>query len=121
MVVVNLDPANVYIPYKCDINICDLVTLDDIQEELGLGPNGSLVYAMEFLLTNVKWLRDQLAALDPMTYVVFDFPGQVEVSQYYTQTQKNTRAHESTQTDRQTDRHRQDTTRSIPDNIHSSY
>lgn len=35
--VVNLDPANECIKYKVDINIEDLITLDDVMENLKLG------------------------------------------------------------------------------------
>ena len=40
--VVNLDPANDQLPYQCAINIEDLVTLENVMNELGLGPNGGV-------------------------------------------------------------------------------
>ncbi|MCO5579839.1 hypothetical protein L7F22_033701 [Adiantum nelumboides] len=40
--VVNLDPANDSLPYKCAVNIEDLIRLDDVMNEHGLGPNGDL-------------------------------------------------------------------------------
>lgn len=38
------------------IDIRDLITLDDVMEELCLGPNGGLVYCMEYLIENIDWL-----------------------------------------------------------------
>lgn len=48
--VVNLDPAVDFIPYKCAVDIRELICLSDVMEELGYGPNGGLVYCMEYLL-----------------------------------------------------------------------
>lgn len=42
VICVNLDPANDYIPYKCDIDIRELVKIEDITSRLNLGPNGAL-------------------------------------------------------------------------------
>ena len=79
-IIVNLDPANENIPYKCDIDVNDLITLEDVMNEFGLGPNGSLIYCMEFLEKNMDWLLDQLEAADFRNkYVVIDCPGQVEL------------------------------------------
>ena len=77
-IVVNLDPANDNIQYKCDINITELVTLTDVMEEYELGPNGSLLFCMEFLLKNINWLFERLKDY-PDHYVLFDFAGQVEL------------------------------------------
>lgn len=48
---INLDPAADNLPYKCDLDIRDLITLDDVVEELNYGPNGGLVYCMEYKIT----------------------------------------------------------------------
>jgi Conserved hypothetical ATP binding protein len=45
-------------------------------EEFDLGPNGGLVYCMEYLLANFSWLEDKLKQLGSQ-YVLFDCPGQV--------------------------------------------
>ncbi|OAO12770.1 GPN-loop GTPase 2 [Blastocystis sp. ATCC 50177/Nand II] len=64
--------------YTCDINITDLITLDDAMTTYSLGPNGGLLFCMEFLLKNMKWLFDAIDAV-PDAYLLFDFPGQVEL------------------------------------------
>ncbi|XP_019368033.1 PREDICTED: GPN-loop GTPase 2 [Gavialis gangeticus] len=76
--VVNLDPANDVLPYPCAADIGELVTLRDVMEHLKLGPNGGLLYCMEYLEANADWLRDKLAPLRGC-YVLFDCPGQVEL------------------------------------------
>jgi hypothetical protein len=56
-------------------------------EQLGLGPNGGLVYSMEFLAKNIDWLVEKLTKpggpLDKNAkddhYLLFDCPGQVEL------------------------------------------
>ncbi|KAJ7056877.1 hypothetical protein C8F01DRAFT_1152557 [Mycena amicta] len=78
--VVNLDPANDSIPYPCAIDIASLITLQDVMQEHGLGPNGGLLYCMEYLEANLDWLEERLDALGKDAYVLFDLPGQVELS-----------------------------------------
>lgn len=78
-VVVNLDPANYDFSYRCDIDISDLITLQDVMEQFNLGPNGGLIYCIEFLLANVEWLTNKLATVAKSNYILFDCPGQVEL------------------------------------------
>ena len=40
------------------------VSLEAVQRELGLGPNGGLLYCMEYLEANLDWLRERLAPLE---------------------------------------------------------
>ncbi|KAF9255220.1 hypothetical protein L218DRAFT_967485 [Marasmius fiardii PR-910] len=78
--IVNLDPANETIPYPCAIDISSLVTLKEVMDEHGLGPNGGMLYCLEYLEVNYDWLEDRLKELGPNAYVLFDLPGQVELS-----------------------------------------
>ncbi|KAJ7507121.1 hypothetical protein B0H11DRAFT_1849658 [Mycena galericulata] len=78
--VVNLDPANDSITYPCAIDISSLITLQDVMDEHGLGPNGGLLYCMEYLEANYDWLEERLKELGKDAYVLFDLPGQVELS-----------------------------------------
>mmetsp|Transcript_27413 Transcript_27413/g.52206 ORF Transcript_27413/g.52206 Transcript_27413/m.52206 type:complete len:307 (-) Transcript_27413:283-1203(-) len=77
--VINLDPANDNPPYNCEIDIRELISLEDVMDELQLGPNGGLVYCMEHLQQNADWLREKLRSLESDTYLLFDLPGQVEL------------------------------------------
>ncbi|XP_062889847.1 GPN-loop GTPase 2 [Mobula hypostoma] len=76
--VVNLDPANDLIPYQCCVDIAELVKLDDVMDGLGLGPNGGLIYCMEYLEANLDWLQGKLEQFKDC-YFLFDCPGQVEL------------------------------------------
>ncbi|KAM1289315.1 hypothetical protein ACFX2I_016591 [Malus domestica] len=77
--VVNLDPANDALPYECAVNIEDLVKLSDVMVEHSLGPNGGLVYCMDYLEKNFDWLEAKLKPLMKDHYILFDLPGQVEL------------------------------------------
>ncbi|RZC77236.1 hypothetical protein C5167_001432 [Papaver somniferum] len=65
--------------YECAVNIEDLIKLSDVMAEHSLGPNGGLVYCMDYLEKNVDWLESKLAPLIKDHYLLFDFPGQVEL------------------------------------------
>jgi len=47
-------------------------------EEFGFGPNGALVYCMEYLITQSDWLVDKLGDFND-DYLIFDLPGQIEL------------------------------------------
>lgn len=55
--VVNLDPAAESFAYTPEVDVRELVTADDVMEMMDLGPNGALVYCMEYLLENLSWLE----------------------------------------------------------------
>ncbi|EFO62994.1 ATP-binding protein [Giardia lamblia P15] len=79
---IDLDPSS--LEEDCyDISIKDLVTADEVQNLEGLGPNGAILYSMEFLKENVHWLSAQISALAGTSptkrqFLLIDFPGQVE-------------------------------------------
>ncbi|KAG2500420.1 hypothetical protein HYH03_001989 [Edaphochlamys debaryana] len=78
--VVNLDPAAEAFAYPVSLDIRDLVALEDVTEELGLGPNGGLLYCMEYLEDNLHdWLGAELESYGEDDYLVFDCPGQIEL------------------------------------------
>ncbi|XP_015524516.1 GPN-loop GTPase 3 [Neodiprion pinetum] len=83
--VVNLDPAAEYFDYEPLVDIRELIHLDDAMEdqELKFGPNGGLVFCMEYLLENSKWLEEQLGDVDE-DYIIFDCPGQIELYTHMT-------------------------------------
>ncbi|KAI9015999.1 GPN-loop GTPase [Hyaloraphidium curvatum] len=95
--IVNLDPANDNVPYTADVDVSELVTVEAVMEEFDLGPNGAMIYCMEYLEQNLDWLGEKLAPLQgssrpagalaigltskrlPEKYLLFDCPGQVEL------------------------------------------
>lgn len=82
--VVNLDPAAENFNYDCEVDVRDLISVDDVMEELDYGPNGGLVYAVEYIADNMDWLEDQLGDYDDDTYFLFDCPGQIELYSHLT-------------------------------------
>ncbi|PWN52449.1 hypothetical protein IE53DRAFT_326640 [Violaceomyces palustris] len=95
--VVNLDPANVNLPYPCHVDLNQLITVKDVMEEYELGPNAAMIYCVEYLEKNLDWLMQRLfknkvgkeggraeeegeEVERGMEYLLFDLPGQVELS-----------------------------------------
>ena len=46
----NLDPAAEDFAYEPDLDIKELISLEDVMEEMGLGPNGGLIYCFESVI-----------------------------------------------------------------------
>eukprot|EP01071_Lankesteria_metandrocarpae_P009829 Lankesteria_metandrocarpae@DN5253_c0_g1_i2.p2 len=78
VVIINLDPANDRLPYDVDIDVCHLISVDTVMDAHNLGPNGSLVYCIDYLLANFDWLETELKKHKD-SYIIFDLPGQVEL------------------------------------------
>ena len=76
--VVNLDPAAENFDFPVSIDIKELVSVDEVMEELGYGPNGGLIYAMEYFLDNIEWFEEQLGDYED-DYLLIDCPGQIEL------------------------------------------
>lgn len=60
---------------KTDIR--DLIGIEDAVEEMKLGPNGGLVFCIEYLSQNTEWLLDELSQFDEDGYFIFDCPGMI--------------------------------------------
>ncbi|KAL8743014.1 MAG: hypothetical protein Q9190_004585 [Brigantiaea leucoxantha] len=76
---VNLDPAAEDFVYEPDLDIKDLISLEDVMEEMGLGPNGGLLYCFEFLLENLDFLTEALDPISDEYMIIIDMPGQIEL------------------------------------------
>lgn len=82
--VINLDPGNDKLPYSCELDVCSIITVEDVMERLKLGPNGSLLYAMQFIdenfqvevLNKIPSLFSNANKGQPC-WVLLDMPGQV--------------------------------------------
>ena len=48
-------------------------------EAVHLGPNGALMYCMEYLAENFDWFEEQLSLFGEDDYLVLDCPGQIEL------------------------------------------
>ncbi|GAA5909256.1 GTPase GPN2 [Sporobolomyces salmoneus] len=96
ILLVNLDPASKKPPYPHSLDISSLISLSDCMTSFGLGPNGGMLYCLEYLEANLDWLETELERVieeqleegkkkglgwkREEIYVVFDTPGQVELS-----------------------------------------
>lgn len=86
--VMNMDPANDPSSYETIFDVRqDMVDLAVVMDELELGPNGGLLYCMEYMEAHVteivqhvrnKQQHDNSNTQEPL-YLLLDFPGQVEL------------------------------------------
>ncbi|KAG5198693.1 hypothetical protein JEQ12_007289 [Ovis aries] len=78
--VVNLDPAAEHFSYSVMADIRELIEVDDVMEDstLQFGPNGGLVFCMEYFANNFDWLENCLGHVED-DYILFDCPGQIEL------------------------------------------
>jgi GTPase SAR1 family protein len=82
--VVNLDPAADHFAYPVSADIRELVSLEDVMEELNLGPNGALLYCMEYFEDSLDdWLSEALEGFGEDDCVIFDCPGQIELYSHH--------------------------------------
>ena len=89
--VVNLDPANDSLPMDDDdasniiYNVCEeAVNLQAVCEQMSLGPNGGLMYCMEYIEAHIAeiatTIEERISSIQPdSSYLLLDFPGQVEL------------------------------------------
>ncbi|KAL9096504.1 MAG: hypothetical protein Q9165_001501 [Trypethelium subeluteriae] len=76
---INLDPAAEDFAFEPDIDIKGLISLEDVMEEMHLGPNGGLIYCFEFLLQNMDFLTEPLETVTDEYLIIIDMPGQIEL------------------------------------------
>ncbi|KAK9433577.1 GPN-loop GTPase [Lipomyces doorenjongii] len=75
---VNLDPAAEPGEYEFTVDIRELISLEDVMEEMSFGPNGGLLYCFEFLMTHLDWLDEEIGDYED-EFLIFDCPGQIEL------------------------------------------
>ncbi|MGQ9460092.1 MAG: ATP/GTP-binding protein [Candidatus Bathyarchaeaceae archaeon] len=75
---VNLDPGALTLSYAPDIDIRDYISVDQLMEEYGLGPNGALVMAADLIAEEAERLGREIESLRP-DMVIVDTPGQMEL------------------------------------------
>lgn len=77
-ITVNLDPGAENLPYTPDVDIRDWISLKEVMESYGLGPNGAQIACADMLALNTL---DVKQSIDPFKsdYVLMDTPGQLEL------------------------------------------
>lgn len=76
---INLDPAAEEFTYAPNLDIKDLVSLEDVMDEMGLGPNGGLVWCFDYLLQNLDFLDAAIDDIPEDSMIIIDMPGQIEL------------------------------------------
>ncbi|AFP65227.1 purine nucleotide binding protein (nucleomorph) [Chroomonas mesostigmatica CCMP1168] len=78
MKVINLDPSIENIEYPDSVDIRNLIKIEDVMEEFLLGPNGALIFCLEYLMDNLSWFEKELS-FSLEKDLIFDLPGQIEL------------------------------------------
>lgn len=88
--IINLDPANENMKYKADLDVMDLITVADVMEIEHIGPNGALMYCMEFLEAHYEeWLLTEVRKIcTKYNFFIIDCPGQVELYTHHMSTSR---------------------------------
>ena len=90
------DTTNSQLPYETILDVCqDIISLDSVMSELNLGPNGGLLYCMEYIEHHMgevlQLLKERLgmaadengtehSLASSRAYLLFDLPGQIELT-----------------------------------------
>lgn len=71
------------------MDVRELIHVEDTMqdEELHFGPNGGLIFCIEYLAENSDWLQDRLGEQED-DYLLFDCPGQIELYTHLTAMKK---------------------------------
>ncbi|KAJ1497471.1 ATP binding protein [Coelomomyces lativittatus] len=78
----NFDPAADQFTYTPTVDIRDLIQLEEVTEQLGYGPNGGLIYCMDYVIQNLDWIDEQMDQEDDV-YWLIDCPGQLELYTHF--------------------------------------
>lgn len=80
---INLDPAAENFVHPPSKDIRDLISVDEVMEELQYGPNGGLIFALEYMLTEgLEWLQEDLGEFQD-EFLIIDCPGQIEIYSHF--------------------------------------
>lgn len=75
---VNLDPGAEQLPYDPGVDIRERLTIAQVMDEYGLGPNGAQVAAADLIAVEFGSVLEQIEAYGP-DVVLVDTPGQLEL------------------------------------------
>ena len=78
VIVANLDPGVISLPYNPDIDARQYVDIEKLMLDYQLGPNGALLMASDLLADHLEDIRSEIEAANPDLLLV-DTPGQIEL------------------------------------------
>ena len=76
--IINIDPSIDNMEYPNSIDIRNLINVVEVMEEFYLGPNGALLFCMEYLMDNLDWLENEINNSFE-NHLIIDLPGQIEL------------------------------------------
>ena len=77
-ITVNLDPGAENLPYEPDVDIRDWISLQEVMETHGLGPNGAQIACADMLALNTADVKNSIDMFKS-DYILVDTPGQLEL------------------------------------------
>lgn len=77
-VTVNLDPGAENLPYMPDVDIRDWISLNEIMDNYGLGPNGAQIACADMIALNSEDIKKSIDSFSS-DYILIDTPGQLEL------------------------------------------
>jgi len=77
-ITVNLDPGAENLPYDPDVDIRDWISLKEVMDSYGLGPNGAQIACADMLALNTSDIKKSIESFKT-DYVLMDTPGQLEL------------------------------------------
>lgn len=78
VITVNLDPGALTLPYTPDVDVRNYISVEELMEGYGLGPNGALVMAADLIAEETQRLEGEIEDFNP-DLVLVDTPGQMEL------------------------------------------
>ncbi|RLE51188.1 MAG: GTPase [Candidatus Methanomethylicota archaeon] len=79
----NLDPGVKWLPYSPDVDIREYISIDEVMEKYGLGPNGALIACVDMMANYIQEVRNEIRDL-AIDYLIIDTPGQMELFAFRT-------------------------------------
>lgn len=77
-ITVNLDPGVEQLPYPADVDIREWISLQEVMDRYGLGPNGAQIVCADLIGTKAGEIRDAIEEFKT-DYILVDTPGQMEL------------------------------------------
>jgi GTPase SAR1 family protein len=75
---VNLDPGVELLPYAPDVDVRDWVSVNEVMEKYGVGPNGAQILSADLIALEFREIKEVLDEFKAQ-YILFDTPGQMEL------------------------------------------
>jgi len=77
-ITVNLDPGAENLPYEPDVDIRDWISIKEVMDAYGLGPNGAQIACADMLALNTADVKKSIESFKT-EYILLDTPGQLEL------------------------------------------